>query len=765
MSIEITIAALRTSTDTPPSLLYITDLGQEGHWYYDGAGTLPEDNTGTILITADLKRFKRIYDDAVSVKWFGAKGDGITDDSLPVFNLLKAIDSGYVKKALFPTGTYKISTSAQSTISNKTNISILMDDDASFLNDDFLNDFIAISLTFSGSIATAISTVPHTYINGLQIVIKDSPDNNYNGVYIITVVNSTTFTYSLIKLPTGPSTGKTRRPDISRTLITFNNCTNCNIDFNFNATIQPISVQYRLGWVGVKFQNNCQNITGNLRGTGLSYLVWSGDFGSDTGNLNRSLLNVHGVNVGYPIALWKSGNNSTFNVFAENVHRGTYAAAVNNSTFNILAKNYDIAGILLTIHDLGGATLYGSDNNRIDITDFGSDIPVQLPTSGVSRNTVTIFGYDINGVVDISNTSIDLKSSNAKYTVSIFARTANAQHKISNLNIRALIDRRNLTPAEMAYECTIGDDTAGKSGTYSGINFPSWRVYNPVAGTIQPLVLKAITLTDDITFSDFYSTSPRVISLPAGKRVFFQTQKFGALGTPNGAFTSTVADLYVDSAGTVDNSLYLKYLGTNNQGWYTPQPIIFGSTVTRPAVTTRGFNFFDTSIGRPVWWNGSSWTDLLYEAVLSVNTSITLTDNSTYIFVDASSGDITVTLPNATTSRGKRYVIKKTDATTNKVTVLPVLSQKIDLCNDIILKNQDAVVHITSNAVFWGIININNTFYNPNTTDTISNTFLNTTYPATSWPIGSIISYYNKGKEYRRETATVWSEKVITLTP
>jgi len=111
---------------------------------------------------------------------------------------------------------------------------------------------------------------------------------------------------------------------------------------------------------------------------------------------------------------------------------------------------------------------------------------------------------------------------------------------------------------------------------------------------------------------------------------------------------------------------------------------------------------------------------------LQINYNITITE------IRSSLGDITITLPNATTSRGKRYVIKKTDSTTNKVTVLPVLSQKIDLCNDIILKNQDAVVHIASNAVFWGIININNTFYNPNTTDTVSSAFLNATYPATS---------------------------------
>jgi hypothetical protein len=51
-----------------------------------------------------------------------------------------------------------------------------------------------------------------------------------------------------------------------------------------------------------------------------------------------------------------------------------------------------------------------------------------------------------------------------------------------------------------------------------------------------------------------------------------------------------------------------------------------------------------------------------------------------------------------------------------------------------------------------------------NTTDTVTLSFLNTNYPVASYPVGTVVSYYNQGKAYQRQTSTIWSEYVITLT-
>ena len=80
-----TIAQIRALSGTlPNNYFYTTNIGQEGNWYYDSLDTTSVDNTGTVLVTSDGKRIKRVYSESVNVKWFGAKGDGITDDLIPI---------------------------------------------------------------------------------------------------------------------------------------------------------------------------------------------------------------------------------------------------------------------------------------------------------------------------------------------------------------------------------------------------------------------------------------------------------------------------------------------------------------------------------------------------------------------------------------------------------------------------------------------------------------------------------------------------------
>ena len=37
--------------------------------------------------------------------------------------------------------------------------------------------------------------------------------------------------------------------------------------------------------------------------------------------------------------------------------------------------------------------------------------------------------------------------------------------------------------------------------------------------------------------------------------------------------------------------------------------VVSGSTANRPVNQTKGFLYFDTTLGRPIWWNASVWVD------------------------------------------------------------------------------------------------------------------------------------------------------------
>lgn len=42
--------------------------------------------------------------------------------------------------------------------------------------------------------------------------------------------------------------------------------------------------------------------------------------------------------------------------------------------------------------------------------------------------------------------------------------------------------------------------------------------------------------------------------------------------------------------------------------WYSPC-LNVGITSQRPGNADNGFHFFDVTLRKPIWWNGSSWVD------------------------------------------------------------------------------------------------------------------------------------------------------------
>lgn len=106
--VPTTMAELRADASPHTDFFYwVTDPGQEGHFIYDPLDTTSSDNTGTLLVTVGGMRFKRIMEtDYFNVRWFGAKGDGVTDDSSSI-QLADNEAAAASKRLYFPEGTYK----------------------------------------------------------------------------------------------------------------------------------------------------------------------------------------------------------------------------------------------------------------------------------------------------------------------------------------------------------------------------------------------------------------------------------------------------------------------------------------------------------------------------------------------------------------------------------------------------------------------------------------------------------------------------------
>lgn len=104
--IAITIAGLEAlSKPNPDTVYFVTDPGKEGPFIYDSNDTTSQANRGTIMVSNAGKRFKRIFKEPMNVTWFGAVGDGVTDNSTAFTNALDAIRTNggtiYVPKGTF----------------------------------------------------------------------------------------------------------------------------------------------------------------------------------------------------------------------------------------------------------------------------------------------------------------------------------------------------------------------------------------------------------------------------------------------------------------------------------------------------------------------------------------------------------------------------------------------------------------------------------------------------------------------------------------
>ena len=108
------VAELRSSVIAADQVLYLQGFhspgdGGEGMFWFNRADTT-SDNNGTIIPDAAGHRWYRATNgQAYSVKWFGAKGDGLADDSGAIGNAIAAVQALRVNGTVwFPAGAYLI---------------------------------------------------------------------------------------------------------------------------------------------------------------------------------------------------------------------------------------------------------------------------------------------------------------------------------------------------------------------------------------------------------------------------------------------------------------------------------------------------------------------------------------------------------------------------------------------------------------------------------------------------------------------------------
>jgi hypothetical protein len=85
-------------------------------------------------------------------------------------------------------------------------------------------------------------------------------------------------------------------------------------------------------------------------------------------------------------------------------------------------------------------------------------------------------------------------------------------------------------------------------------------------------------------------------------------------------------------------------------------------------------------------------------------TSYTISGNDTVIFADATSSNVTITLPAASGLAGYRFYVKRIDSANNTVTVSRSGSDTIDGMTSFTLDMQYTAFAVVSNGSAWYIL-------------------------------------------------------------
>jgi hypothetical protein len=98
-----------------------------------------------------------------------------------------------------------------------------------------------------------------------------------------------------------------------------------------------------------------------------------------------------------------------------------------------------------------------------------------------------------------------------------------------------------------------------------------------------------------------------------------------------------------------------------------------------------------------------SWGDVTFNT--STKTAdYTVATTDTVVFADATSGNVTITLPTASTASGYRFFVKRIDGSSNSVTVQRSSSDTIDGATSQSLPIQYMSITVVSNGSNWFII-------------------------------------------------------------
>ena len=157
--------------------------------------------------------------------------------------------------------------------------------------------------------------------------------------------------------------------------------------------------------------------------------------------------------------------------------------------------------------------------------------------------------------------------------------------------------------------------------------------------------------------------------------------------------------------GSIDASSLFDIFSTTKGA--RPAPLMTTTQRDNISNPVKGLQIFNTTTDELDRFNGSSWAGVGSRnifGVVSKTTTYTATNIDNVILNDVSGGDYTVTLFTAVGNSGHQLILKKTDSSTNELTIDGNASETIDGNITTTLNTQAETITLVSDGSNWQII-------------------------------------------------------------
>ena len=556
ITIAETIEGLKTLSAGTVEVLgyYEKGDGGGGLFYWDETST-EADNGGTIIQSTGVTtgRWKRAVNGTVNIRWFGAKGDGIVDDTVAI---QKALNSS--RHVIIPSGTYKAISAI--TIPKNTNIQGVGNPTI---------DFSSNTLAWLQTEDVGITQLPNISVNLVECdrEITFSDNHNLKVGDLIVIYNPTDYSWSparayyrkgeKVKVAEilSPTKILTQSPvydnytTTSVNLYKYNELNQCSIE-GINIICKPSTTE-----VGYGLQLN-RVVDGSIKNVsikGASYTCL---------NLSQCFdVSITGCTIEEDFA---------------NVAGGEYGIVIGNSQ-NIFVSHCYLSAASHSIAVGGGGSDIGDVvNYNILVSDCTITTSGLLNAADMHENTA-YSGYDrciINGSVSIGGKYIHLSNSTitegntgeANDSMVIVSCTPSCAFSIINNTLianklRDNVNNRSCINTEITEEAILGGVLNIKNNTFV-ITPPSDNISYALIGNLD-LILNNVPTSQEVVINIENNTNIVNNNSYLGSGVFLRAAQsnirmIDKVNIKNNTFTNTYLNIYTTKI--IDTAYFIKEL-------------------------------------------------------------------------------------------------------------------------------------------------------------------------------------------------------------